>query len=191
MAIIAVAMILYFIKLRLFRRQMFLKEKELDQFAADVRNWMEWKNTQKLNMETAEAIKDVAVDETVNEVLMQAALFTELREVFDRQKLYLDPELNLKTLIRILGTNKKYLYQAISDNSHNNFRTFLNRYRVDEAKRVIEQKIMMKDDLNLSEIYAKAGFNSTVSFYRAFKLVTGLSPKEYASEVRKVNHDKN
>ena len=191
MAIIAVAMILYFIKLRLFRRQMFLKEKELDQFAADVRNWMEWRNTQKLNKETAEAIKDVAVDETVNEVLMQAALFTELREVFDRQKLYLDPELNLKTVIRILGTNKKYLYQAISDNSHNNFRTFLNRYRVDEAKRVIEQKIMMKDDLNLSEIYAKAGFNSTVSFYRAFKLVTGLSPKEYASEVRKVNHDKN
>jgi AraC-like DNA-binding protein len=189
--LMTVAMFIYFVNMRSFRRKLFLKEKELDHFTVDVRNWMEWKNTQKQDIETVESFKDVAGDETVSEVQIQAALFTELREVFDRQKLYLDPELNLKTVIRILGTNKKYLYKAISENSNNNFRAFINRYRVDEAKRLIEQKILLKDDLNLSEIYAKAGFNSTVSFYRAFKLVTGLSPKEYASEVRKVNHDKN
>jgi AraC-like DNA-binding protein len=143
------------------------------------------KNTQKRDIETVEAFKDVAGDETVSEVQIQAALFTELREVFERQKLYLDPELNLKTVIRILGTNKKYLYKAISENSNNNFRAFINRYRVDEAKRLIEQKILIKDELDLSEIYAAAGFNSLVSFYRAFKLVTGLAPKHYADEARR------
>jgi AraC-like DNA-binding protein len=180
--LMTVAMFIYFVNMRSFRRKLFLKEKELDQFAADVRNWMEWRDTQKQNIETEEAFKDVAGYETVNEVQMQASLFTELREVFDKQKLYLDPELNLNTVIRIMGTNKKYLYQAISENSNNNFRAFLNRYRVDEAKRLIEQKILMKDELDLSEIYLTAGFNSLASFYRAFKLVTGLAPKEYASE---------
>ncbi len=183
--LMTVAMFIYFVNMRSFRRQLFLKEKELDQFAADVRNWMEWRDTQKQDVETAESIKYIAGDETVNEVQMQAALFTELREVFDKQKLYLDPELNLKTVIRILGTNKKYLYQAISENSNINFRAFINRYRVDEAKRLIEQKILMKDELDLSEIYAAAGFNSLVSFYRAFKLVTGLAPKNYADEARR------
>jgi AraC-like DNA-binding protein len=183
--LMTIAMFIYFVNMRSFRRKLFLKEKELDQFTVDVRNWMEWKNTQKRDIETVEAFKDVAGDETVSEVQIQAALFTELREVFERQKLYLDPELNLKTVIRILGTNKKYLYKAISENSNNNFRAFINRYRVDEAKRLIEQKILIKDELDLSEIYAAAGFNSLVSFYRAFKLVTGLAPKHYADEARR------
>ena len=92
--------------------------------------------------------------------------------------------LNLKTVIRVLGTNQKYLYQAISENSDNNFRSFLNRYRVDEAKRVIEKKIQGNEDLNLSDLYSTVGFNSPVSFYRAFKSVTGLTPKDYAVEFR-------
>jgi AraC-like DNA-binding protein len=87
-------------------------------------------------------------------------------------------------VIKILGTNQKYLYHAINENSDSNFRSFLNRYRVDEAKRIIEQKIQKAEYLNLSEIYVKAGFNSSVSFYRAFKHITGLKPKEYVSEVR-------
>ena len=88
-------------------------------------------------------------------------------------------------MIRILGTNKKYLYQAISENSDSNFRSFLNRYRIDEAKRIIENGIQNTEQINLSEIYTSAGFNTTVSFYRVFKQVTGLTPKEYLNEIRK------
>ncbi len=184
--LMTVAMSVYFIKMRSFLRQLFKKEKELDQFSADLRNWMEWRDAQKQDAGNLEEMAKMAREQPHDEAMIQAALFTELREVFDHQKLYLDPELNLKTVIRILGTNKKYLHQAISENSDSNFRTFINRYRVDEAKRIIEQKIGAKEELSLSEIYALAGFNSTVSFYRAFKLVTGLAPKEYASEVRKI-----
>ena len=122
--------------------------------------------------------------EPLDEMQIQATLFTELRDAFDKQKLYLDPELNLKAVIRILGTNKKYLHQAISENSDANFRSFINRYRVDEAKRMMENGMQNNKQINLSEIYTSAGFNSTASFYRAFKQVTGLSPKDYAVEYR-------
>jgi AraC-like DNA-binding protein len=33
-------------------------------------------------------------------------------------------------------------------------------------------------------LYSSAGFHSPVSFYRAFKTVTGLTPKDYAAEIR-------
>ena len=177
---------IYILNQRRFRKELFRKEKDLDQQTLEIRNWMEWKRIKP--EEEDDEIENITVTEdVVNDKMVyaaQALLFTELREVFDKQKLYLDPELNLKTVIRVLGTNQKYLYQAISGNSDNNFRSFLNRYRVDEAKKIIEQKIRGKKELNLSELYSSAGFHSPVSFYRAFKLVTGLTPKDYAAEIR-------
>jgi hypothetical protein len=41
--LMTIAMFIYFVNMRSFRRKLFLKEKELDQFTVDVRNWMEWK----------------------------------------------------------------------------------------------------------------------------------------------------
>jgi YesN/AraC family two-component response regulator len=145
---------------------------------------MEWSNLKEGNaMNKSKHILDSEEDVQEKAIFSsQAPLYIELRDVFDKQKLCLDPELNIKAVIKILRTNQKYLYQAISENSENNFRSFLNRYRVDEAKRIIEQKIRMKEELNLSDIFSSAGFNSPVSFYRAFKTVTGLTPKDYAVE---------
>jgi AraC-like DNA-binding protein len=147
---------------------------------------LEWKKTNNVDIGTDAKILHLEGlhEETKPAHVSQAMLFAELREAFEAQKLYLDPELNLKTVIKVLGTNKKYLYQAINENS-DNFRSFLNRYRVDEAKRIIEHKIRRKEELNLSELYVPAGFNSAVPFYRAFKLLTGLTPKNYADEVRR------
>ena len=145
--------------------------------------WKQSKDPESVESPDNNAKSNTAIDET-KELNAQNILFSELRDVFDKQKLFLDPELNLKTVIRVLGTNQKYLYQAISENSDNNFRSFLNRYRVDEAKRVIEKKIQGNEDLNLSDLYSTVGFNSPVSFYRAFKSVTGLTPKDYAVEFR-------
>lgn len=178
--------LLYTWRTRIFQKQLFRKEKELDKHALDIREWMEWRqNQQPVEEEVVESqteFPDVASEEST--LSFQSTLFAELRELFDRQKLFLDPELNLNTVIRMLGTNKRYLYQAINENTDDNFRSFLNRYRVDEAKTLIEDLIRKNENQNLSEIYNMAGFNSAVSFFRAFKLVTGLTPKEYAAEIK-------
>jgi len=184
----------YEIRSRQFRKELFRKEKYIDTQIEEMRDWMQWKqnkNSQKTVVSgLADTHQEIIIPES-EKTLAYKALFAELREIFEQQKLYLDPEVNLASVIKILGTNKKYLYEAISKSGDDNFRNFINRYRVDEAKRIIEQKIRMKEESNLSEIYASAGFNSAVSFYRAFKLVTGLAPKEYASEVRRIASDKN
>jgi YesN/AraC family two-component response regulator len=182
--LLVIGQFFYIIKSRKFRNELFRKEKDLEHQTQEIRAWMEWKQSK-----VPEASELLNTNNEFNEVIdetkaihSQNLLFRELRDVFDKQKLFLDPELNLKTVTKILGTNQKYLYQAISENSDNNFRSFLNRYRVDEAKQVIEKKIGQNEELNLSGLYASVGFNSPVSFYRAFKSVTGLTPKDYAVE---------
>ncbi|MEI7897844.1 MAG: AraC family transcriptional regulator, partial [bacterium] len=105
--------------------------------------------------------------------------------VLEKEKLYLDPEMSVKTLINLLGTNKTYLYHAISRNSSENFRGLINRYRINEAKRIIEESVARSSAFDSETIYSAAGFNSAGSFFRAFRFHTGLTTKEYASETRK------
>lgn len=108
-----------------------------------------------------------------------SSLYHQLHNAFNNERLYLNPELDINSIVKVLGTNKKYLYYAMNANSKDNFRNFVNRYRIEEAKRNIELKIQQKEKLNISELYLSTGFSSPVTFYRAFKSITGLTPKEY------------
>jgi AraC-like DNA-binding protein len=112
-------------------------------------------------------------------------LFNKIIETIDNEKLFLNPELDQKTLIRILGTNKKYLYEAIKIHGELNFRGIINRLRINHAKKTIESNINEGTITNFTELYLTSGFNANSSFYRIFKSLTGLSPAEYAIEFKK------
>lgn len=112
-------------------------------------------------------------------------LYDELIRQIEEKKLYLNPNLDLKLMITLLGTNKFYLYKAISNHAATNFRNIINRYRVSEAKKLICQACDEGNHDQISGIYPQAGFNSTTSYYRIFKDQTGLTPMEYAKEYLK------
>ncbi len=109
-------------------------------------------------------------------------LYEEILRLMEEEKMYLNPDLTQKHLITQLATNKKYLYQAISRNADDNFKNLLNRYRVREAKKLIEKSVKGGNVEPIDQIFRSAGFNSETSYYRAFKHFTGLTPKEYARE---------
>ena len=184
--IVIIASVMYVVRYHRFRKELYKKEKYLDKQLADTKQWMEgvflsdsFIPTTLRHLTSEEETKPINQD-----VLSpKSILFSDLRETIVKQKLYLNPELNLQMVIKLLGTNKKYLYEAINSNTDNNFRNFINRYRVDHAKKIIEENIMQKSNINLSEIYNISGFNNPSSFFRTFKAITGLTPKEYATEV--------
>jgi len=181
-------LIVYELRSRKFRKELFRKEKYLDTQIAEMRDWLQWKQSKDSQQPVATEFKDTEQDIKIPETEKtpaNKALFAELREAFEQQKLYLDPEVNLTSVIKILGTNKKYLYQALSKSSDDNFRNFVNRYRINEAKSIIESKIRQGEELVISDLYSLTGFNSMVSFYRAFSSITGLTPRQYAVEIRK------
>lgn len=174
------------IKSRRFRKKMYLKEKSLDSQREETTNWMQWKQLQNYPKDefSENEIKNTEHPYKKDILDSDTLLFAELRDLFETQKLYLDPDINLKVVIRALGTNKKYLYEALSQNSEDNFRRFINRYRISEAKAIIKSKIEQNEELIMSQLYNLTGFNNHVSFYRAFSSITGLTTKQYVAEIR-------
>lgn len=184
-AMLVIGLSVYILQKREFHRQLYGKEKELDKLQADIQNWLTWKEEQT-TLSDKQGENQVLPSEKMlkqDSGTAQLALFNELRDIFTTDKLYLDPELNLKMVVKLLGTNKKYLNQALSGNTDANFRSFINRYRIDEAKKIMETFVREGKEVNLADLPGLSGFNSVVSFYRAFNAVTGLTPKNYLREI--------
>ena len=124
-------------------------------------------------------------DSEVNVKNKSEILFNKIITVLETDKLFLKADLDQNDLIKMIGTNKKYFYQAISAYSDINFRGLVNRLRINEAKDIIENKVKNRQEINLSTIFLEAGFNSNSSFYRTFKKTTGITPNDYAIEFKK------
>lgn len=110
-------------------------------------------------------------------------IYTKLVKFMEEDKIYLNPQLNQEDLLRKLFTNKKYMYLAIKKYSNDNFKGFINKYRIEEAKKQIKEKVNLNDKYVLSDIYSKCGFSTNESFYRTFKQITSYTPGQYATKV--------
>ena len=181
-----ILMFRHIIKIRKHRESLYQKEKYLDEQIKEIAQYRQFftkSGTVDVSQDQAE---DTALsEESVENPSLRYPLYLQLKELLTTSKLYLDPELNMQTLIMMLGTNKKYLYQAIAGYGEENFRSLINRYRIDESKRIIEHNLGIDSMQDMNTVYPAAGFNSAASFYRIFKQYTGLTPAEYTSEARK------
>lgn len=100
-----------------------------------------------------------------------------LTKAMEEEKLYLDAELTAEKLAAHLDMNQKSLSQAINQQLGLNFKNFLNRYRIEEAKRKLLDP--REKDYVVLKIAMDCGFNSKSVFNDAFKKFTGLSPTQY------------
>jgi PAS domain S-box-containing protein len=104
-------------------------------------------------------------------------LYDQLKQLLEADKLYLNPELSLKTVADLLNTNTKYLSQVVNHQAGINFQQFVNLYRVKEAKHKIVKDSL--SNLTLYGIALQCGFKNKSTFYKVFKEVTGYTPKDF------------
>lgn len=114
---------------------------------------------------------------------LSAQLLFRAQELMVKEKLYLNPELTRMDLVPLLGTNRNYLSQAINEMGEGGFRGFINKYRIEHAKKMLWDLATGKSQLPLAEIWQHCGFNSNQTMYRIFKTATGMTPKEYLDQV--------
>jgi len=95
----------------------------------------------------------------------------------EQDKLYLNPTLNIDQFSRSIGASSRDVSYAINKVFGKNFFEFINFYRIEAAKRMLEDPEHAR--LTVIEILMEAGFNSKSSFQRFFKRFTGVSPTEY------------
>lgn len=90
---------------------------------------------------------------------------------------YLDPELSLPSLAESLNCSVNHLSQAINSGHSMSFFDYINKYRVDAAAQMLRQKDCQFPAI--LDVALSVGFNSTSTFYTAFKKATGQTPAKY------------
>jgi AraC-like DNA-binding protein len=99
-----------------------------------------------------------------------------LNSLMDRERLYLNPSISLAEIAERLDIAPRYVSQIINETYQRSFHDFVNKYRIDESKRLLLQK---NQNLNILGIALDAGFNSKSAFNNAFKRHEGVTPKEF------------
>ncbi|MBP4040537.1 helix-turn-helix domain-containing protein [Aeromonas sp. SrichE-2G] len=85
-----------------------------------------------------------------------------------------DPALSLGKLAQLCGLSPHQASSAINACSGGNFYDWLNRHRVEEAKRLLQES-----DETVATVCYQAGFNSKSTFNTAFRRHTGQTPSEF------------
>ncbi len=116
---------------------------------------------------------NVAAADPAEDRLAQA-----LHSVMQNDQVWRDEDLGVAALARRLAVPEYRLRRLINQRlGHRNFSAYVNRFRLDEAQRVLADPA--RRDQAVLNVALDAGFGSIGPFNRAFKADTGLTPTEF------------
>ncbi len=114
----------------------------------------------------------------------QQQLVTEFARLVETEKLFLQSDLSLQKVAELLGTNRTYLSKAINLELNQSFTTYINRFRIQEAIKVISQHNSPKPHIN--KLAADVGFSSRTSFLSSFWKHTGMLPSTFITNYKQL-----
>lgn len=123
---------------------------------------------------------DPETEETKRKLISDDELFkikTQLEELMNSEKPYLDSELNLIKLAEQLSVSTHHLSYVINKGFQKNFFQYVNEYRIEYAKKLLKDNSNNK--LSILGIAYESGFNSKTSFNTTFKKLTDQTPSEF------------
>ena len=100
-------------------------------------------------------------------------------KVMEEQKLYQNSELKLQDVANALGTNRRFISESINSQVGCSFSQFVNTYRIEHAKQLLRKNAGQK----IADVYYESGFANETTFFRTFKSVTGMTPKEWLNKL--------
>ena len=106
-----------------------------------------------------------------------------LKKAVKENDYYLDPELSLPSLAQKLEMPVHELSRIINTALKKSFNDFINEYRVAEVIKRMQDPAY--DWITLVGIAYDSGFNSKSTFNLIFKKITGKTPAEYKSDLKK------
>ncbi len=150
-------------------------------------NAMRQKEVFKFSENSKEEIRTIIKDEKKQELIKKREINIEDKKIYEKllqlmqnDKPFLNPDLSLFSLASILDISVHTLSFVINECSSENFNQFVNRYRIDEAKKLILDP--KKNHLSILGIGYEVGFNSKSVFNSTFKKTTGYTPIQYKNK---------
>lgn len=111
-----------------------------------------------------------------------ANIVNRMKSYIEEKRCYTNPELKMSDLAEVLGLSSSKLSQVFSLYIKENYYEFINRYRLEEFKRLIAEGEYKK--FTLTALSEKCGFKKS-SFFSTFRRVEGMTPTEYMKKVKK------
>lgn len=100
-----------------------------------------------------------------------------LLDLFVNEAIYKHPDLKITHISEKLHTNRTYISKHINTEFSCTFNDFVNRYRIEESKRLLAEDSSKSYSLNY--ISEKSGFGSMGSFMRVFRDFEGITPGQF------------
>lgn len=105
-----------------------------------------------------------------------------LKHLMEVEKAYLDADISLLSLAEKLSITSRVLSQILNEKMDRNFSDFINFYRVEEAKKILQDPRGAQK--KIIALAFDVGFNTKVAFYNAFKKFTNMTPAQYREKLR-------
>ncbi len=110
----------------------------------------------------------------------------EIRRRVVEHKDYTIPGLTLAILSGKTGISSARISQVVNRTTGRNFCRWLNEIRIGKAIASLSDPART---CNFSEIAYSVGFNDRTTFFRAFKQITGISPRNFCRSMKKIRCD--
>lgn len=104
-----------------------------------------------------------------------------LLKILESEKPFLNPELTLAQLAKLIPTHPNKLSEVINKFEQKNFYDLINEKRIHEFLRLLNMP--ENKQFTLMSLAYDCGFNSKASFNRNFKKYTGKTPSEYQNNL--------
>ena len=124
-----------------------------------------------------EQVNEIKITKKVRyERFFQPELALSVDDAISGGQIYMDPDITLDKLAESLKILPRDLSSLINRHFGINFYEFINRYRIEEAKRMLTSEEYKAT--TITDIYLKVGFNSKSVFYTFFKKLEGMTPSQ-------------
>ena len=105
-------------------------------------------------------------------------LQTRITDLVEEKQLFLIKDLKITDIARELGTNATYISACINGQMGISFPEFISRYRVEYALKLMQEH----PEMSSVEVWDASGFNNEKTFFRRFRLQTGMTPAEWKKQ---------
>lgn len=105
-----------------------------------------------------------------------------INTLFEKERIFLDPELNLNQLSEKTALNRGEVSEVINLGFGMNFNDFVNHFRIEEFKKRLSGGD--HKHYSLVGLAFECGFNSKATFNRVFKKAVQLTPTEYLNSLK-------
>ncbi|PCJ96987.1 MAG: hypothetical protein COA50_06780 [Flavobacteriaceae bacterium] len=121
---------------------------------------------------------------SISEEVLQD-IVTQTEKFIISSEAYKSKELTIVEIAEELKVHPRRVSTAINKISKKNFNSYINKFRIDEAKKLILE--LETNNLSVEGIGSEVGFHSKSAFYSAFKKNTNTTPSEYKNQYSKIS----